>query len=450
MQNDELTSTEPTSDADLILRSRSGDTAAFGELWRRHYPSGIVVARSVTSSIDADDLVQEAYTRIYQAVLKGGGPNGSFRAYLFTSIRNTAAAWGRARRETAIDELETVPDPETTDQATTEALDRGLSAQAFRSLPTRWQEVLWYTEIEQMKPAEVAPLLGMKAGAVSQLAFRAREGLRENWIQAHLRNAGEGSECQWTIEHLGAHARGNLSTRDGKRVDDHLESCARCMIVAAEAKDVSSRLALVLLPLVLGVSGAAAYTASLQGGGAPIVALAAMPSSVVAGPVVAGEAGGAAGIAIFAEGNGAGGAAGSSGGGASGGSLGGIGALVGVGSAALVVAGVVAAAVVLPGFTEASPLSSMSSAAQASDSEISSEVVPDPDIQTDQSLVIEMPEDEPNIPDAPDSPEQTFPPPPADSDRETLPELPVAPQPSAPAPAPSPAPTPARRRRGPG
>ncbi|QNA92088.1 sigma-70 family RNA polymerase sigma factor [Microbacterium sp. Se63.02b] len=280
VHEENTTDDQPIGDADLILRARSGDTGAFGELWRRHYPSGIAVARSITSSIDPDDLVQEAYTRIYQAIIKGGGPNGSFRAYLFTSIRNTAAGWGRARRETAIDELDSVADPETTDQAENEALDRSLTAQAFRSLPSRWQEVLWYTEIEQMKPQEVGRLLGMKSGAVSQLAFRAREGLREAWVQAHLRSAAEGSECQWTIEHLGAYSRGNLSTRDLKRLELHLDECARCMIVAAEAKDVSKRLALVLLPLVLGVTGASGYLATLQGAGTPIVALAAMPSDI--------------------------------------------------------------------------------------------------------------------------------------------------------------------------
>ncbi len=122
--------------------------------------------------------MQEAYARIFPSIVKGGGPTGSFRAYLFTSIRNTAAGWGRARRKTPIDELELVPDPDAEAHATDEALDRSLTHRAFRSLPTRWQEVLWYTEIEQMKPAEVAPLLGMKATAVAQLAFRAREGVR--------------------------------------------------------------------------------------------------------------------------------------------------------------------------------------------------------------------------------------------------------------------------------
>ena len=75
------------ADADLVLRARSGDAHAYGELWRRHYRSGITVARAITTSLDPDDLVQEAYTRIYQSIRRGGGPTGSFRAYLFTSIR---------------------------------------------------------------------------------------------------------------------------------------------------------------------------------------------------------------------------------------------------------------------------------------------------------------------------------------------------------------------------
>ncbi|MGN7948401.1 sigma-70 family RNA polymerase sigma factor [Microbacterium sp. 22215] len=413
VDHDDISHDEPIADADLVLRTRSGDAAAFGELWRRHYPSGMSVARSITSSIDPDDLVQESYTRIYQAIIKGGGPNGSFRAYLFTSIRNTAAAWGRSRRESAIDELDTVADPDSTEQAASEALDRSLTAQAFRSLPSRWQEVLWYTEIEQMKPQEAGPLLGMKAGAVSQLAFRAREGLREAWIQAHLRSAAAGSDCQWSIEHLGAYSRGNLSTRDHKRLEEHLGECARCMIVAAEAKDVSKRLALVLLPLVLGVAGSAGYLATLQGSGTPIVALAAMPSAVTHGAVVAdggAATGGIAGAGAGSTGGAAGGSAGGGAGGtAGGGILSGVGALVGVGSAALVVAGVVAAATIIPGLAGANPAASLPSAGDSDSSSISSDVGPDASMSADKPLIIDdtKTEDEPEAPpvEAPVTPE---------------------------------------------
>lgn len=357
-------------DADLVLRARSGDTRAFGELWRRHYRSGIVVARNVSPGTDADDLVQEAYTRIYQSIQRGGGPTGSFRAYLFTSIRNTAAGWGRTRHETTMEELETLEDPATSEQATAEALDRGLTHHAFRSLPSRWQEVLWYSEIEGMKPAEIAPLLGMKPTAVAQLTFRAREGLREAWIQAHLRAVADDSDCAWTIARLGAYSRNNIGRRDRARLEAHVATCARCAIVASEAHEVSGRLTFVLIPLTVGVAGTAGYLATLQGGGAPIVALAAMPSSVVQGAATAGSGLGAtagsgtlagaastAGSAGAAAASSAGAAVGTAVAGAAatatGATVAGGGALASVGvagfaAATLVVAGTVVAAVALP------------------------------------------------------------------------------------------------------
>lgn len=360
------------SDADLVLRTRSGDRAAFGELWRRHYRSGIVVAGSITSTFDADDLVQEAYARIYQSIVRGGGPTGSFRAYLFTSIRNTAAGWGRAKRESPIDELEFVPDPDADAHATDDALDRSLTAQAFRSLPERWQEVLWYTEIEQMKPAEIAPLLGMKATAVAQLAFRAREGLREAWIQAHLRSVADGSDCQWTIERLGAYARGNLGRRDHGKVEDHLGDCARCTIVAAEAKDVSHRLVLVLLPLTIGAGAAGAYLAAVQGGGVPIVALAAGASPTLPGAVTVGggATGGGAGAAAGAGGGGAGGAGGAGAGaaGASAGGALGTAAIAGIVGGVLVV-GAAVAAFAIPGLLPQPQVADAATGAGAGDSD---------------------------------------------------------------------------------
>lgn len=274
------------SDSELIDGTRAGSQDAYAELWRRHSNAGRTVARSITSSIDPDDLVSESFARIYQAVRRGKGPTGAFRPYLFTTIRNTAAAWGRARRETSLDTLDSFEDPDTNEASSIEALDRSLSARAFRSLPTRWQEVLWYTEIEGMTPAEVAPLLGMKANSVSALAYRAREGLREAWIQAHLRSVDDDSEHAFTISRLGSYARGNLATRDTAKVEAHLDTCQRCTIVAAEAKEVGSRMALVLLPLVAGAAGAAGYTAWLQTDGHTAATIAAMPAGVTGGALL--------------------------------------------------------------------------------------------------------------------------------------------------------------------
>jgi len=457
MREPEIDPNETTADADLVLRSRSGDADAFGELWRRHYGAAIVAARSITTSLDADDLVQEAYAKILRAIRRGGGPTGSFRAYLFTAVRNTAAAWGGARRETTVDEIAELEDPATSEEAVDAALDRSLTTTAFRSLPSRWQEVLWYTEVEQMKPAEVAPLLGMTPSAVSQLAFRAREGLREAWIQAHIAAVGEGTECRWTIERLGAHSRGNLGARDRGKVDRHLSECPRCAIVAAEAHDVGSRLVLVLLPLAVGVTGAAGYLASLQQSGSAPMALMAMPQGVLEGatagsgeligygPELFGQMSDGAAALLGAVGAAAGGAgaAGSTGSsaGSSSGSAWTVGGVIAGAVSALGIAGAVLAATVLPlgGTPTSDPAAEGDGSAPAAAS-----------VEADDELAAhEGDAPETAAPDAPETKDEVAPAPPAPAP-ETTPEpertsAPASPSPTttpSPATTPSPSPTP--------
>ena len=240
-----------TSDAELIESARSGDTSAFGELWLRHYRPAARVARQFTS-IDADDLVSEAYARIFQRVLAGGGPTGAFRPYLYTTIRNLASTWGAASRDIQVDMIEDFEDERIPDDPAAWALDRTLTASAFRGLPERWQTVLWYTEVEGMDPHEVAPIMGITANSVAALSYRAREGLRKAWLQAHISDATASGECQWTMAHLGDHTRNGLSARDAERMTDHLEDCAKCTIVSEEVDEVGSHLAMVMLPLLLG------------------------------------------------------------------------------------------------------------------------------------------------------------------------------------------------------
>ncbi len=253
-----------TSDESLVLLARAGDTSAFAELWQRHARSGIRVARQFTSSSDADDLVSEAYVRIYQRVLAGGGPEGAFRPYLYTTIRNLAARWGQSNKSINVDdigEFEAVVEGEDPAMA---ALDRTLTVRAFRSLPDRWQSVLWYTEVEGMDPHEVAPMLGISANGVAALSYRAREGLRKAWLQAHISDATATGDCRWTIARLGDHARNGLTARERDRVDEHLGTCAKCSIISEEVDEVGSRLALVMIPLILGGAVGGLFLASMS------------------------------------------------------------------------------------------------------------------------------------------------------------------------------------------
>jgi RNA polymerase sigma factor (sigma-70 family) len=272
------------SDEALVANARSGDQGAFAELWRRHYRSGARVARQFTSSIDADDLVSEAYTRIYQRVLAGGGPSGAFRPYLYTTIRNLASSWGAASRDVQVDDIADFEDPSTLEDPAAIALDRTLTARAFRSLPERWQSVLWYTEVEGMDPYEVAPILGMSANGVAALSYRAREGLRKSWLQAHVSDPGASDACRWAMSRLGESARHSLTSREMEKLTDHLETCAKCAIVSEEVQEVGSHLAFVLLPILLGgvVGGAVLSTLGHAGTAAAASAASAVIPAVPA------------------------------------------------------------------------------------------------------------------------------------------------------------------------
>ncbi len=276
----------PPSDESLVSLARAGDRSAFAQLWQRHARSGLRVARQFTSSIDADDLVSEAYVRIYQRVLAGGGPDGAFRPYLYTTIRNLASRWGGDRRDVNVDDIGDFEDPRAVEDPAAIALDRTLTVRAFRALPERWQSVLWYTEVEGMDPHEVAPILGLTANGVAALSYRAREGLRKAWLQAHVSDATASGECQWAIARLGDFARNGLTARERTRVSDHLATCARCSIISEEVEEVGSHLALVLLPLLLGGIAGGGLLASL---GAPASAVAATLTPAVPPAFLAGS-----------------------------------------------------------------------------------------------------------------------------------------------------------------
>lgn len=332
----------PPPDAGLIERMRAGDDTAYEELYRRHSDAVRRYARTCCRDAHtADDLTAEVFARMLQAVRGGSGPEHAVRAYLLTTVRRVAANWTKtAKREQLVDDFAVfaaqavrgseVSDDDTLDlgadvRAMHEA-EQSMAMQAFRSLPERWQAVLWHTEVEDESPSEVATLFGLDANGTRVLASRAREGLKQAYLQAHVSTTlTMDEECARYADRLGAYARGGLRTRAERGLRKHLEECAKCRLAAGQIKEVANGIPAVVPVAVIGWFGAAGY--------AKVMAL-------IAGGVGTGAAG-AAGAAAAASGS-------SGGAGAGGGAAAseGIGAPVKAGIAAGVVA-VAAAAVAL-------------------------------------------------------------------------------------------------------
>lgn len=288
----EPTSSEslPPSDADLIAACRASDSrtaadagvrkaaaagtaggaAAYAVLYERHAAAARILARQLMHGrAEAEDLVSEAFARMLAQLRRGGGPDGAFRPYLLTTVRRVAYDRFKAEGKVIVSaEMETFdPGVPYTDPAVAD-LERTMIVRAFASLPERWRAVLWHTEIEGARPAEVAVLLGLTANGVAALAYRAREGLRQAYLQMHLSGVMR-SECRPVAGKLGAFVRGGLAKRETTAVAAHLEQCADCQAVYAELADVNLALRGAVAPVILGPA-AVAYlaAASHHGGGA--------------------------------------------------------------------------------------------------------------------------------------------------------------------------------------
>ena len=99
------------------------------------------------------------------------------------------------------------------------------ASRAFHSLPERWQLVLWHLEVEGQQPAEVAPLLGVKANAVSALAYRAREGLRAAYLTCTPPPTSPTRSAAGSTSTSAATSRRPLRARH-RQVQEHLDVCA--------------------------------------------------------------------------------------------------------------------------------------------------------------------------------------------------------------------------------
>ncbi|MEU7003763.1 sigma-70 family RNA polymerase sigma factor [Nonomuraea sp. NPDC046570] len=268
-----MSSEPPQSDADLLESVRGGNAAAYGELYKRHVAAARALARRlVRSEAEVEDVVAESFTKILDLVGRGGGPEEGFRPYLLTVVRRTVYDRTRVEsRQVTTDEIEAFdPGVPFVDPALT-GLERSIIAKAFLSLPDRWRMVLWHTEVENAKPAEVAPLLGLSANGVAALAYRAREGLCQAYLQMHLAGAPP-QQCEPVLGKMGAYVRGGLARRDSKTVDDHVNDCVECRSVFLELADVNQGLRVIVGPLFVGPAFPAylaslTKTAAVRGGG---------------------------------------------------------------------------------------------------------------------------------------------------------------------------------------
>lgn len=320
---------EPVSEPLLLAAARDGSDGAVGILYARHRGAAVAAAeRALGGDLAwlAEDVVEAAFFNVVRALRNGNGPTDQLRPYFLTAVRHEAwrALRARGREGETADRL---VDGQAGAVEGADAVDvHVLLREAFGALPEAWRTVLWLTEVEGRRPADVAELTGSSARATAALAYRARRGLITAYLGAYLARRNDPS-CRAIAPRLGEFlAAGRRSAPLGEGFDDveaHLEACPDC-------RDLSR-----------GVDLGATALALLGPAALVVAARATVGAGSAAAPAVGVSAGAAGG-------------GGASGGGAAGGGLGATAAGTGFGAgvaaaAAAVVAGVFIAGAAIAG-----------------------------------------------------------------------------------------------------
>jgi RNA polymerase sigma factor (sigma-70 family) len=164
-------------DSRLVGLVREGHDSAFEEIVRRYRASLVTYAGGIVADHHAEDVVQEALTRAHTA-LGASDAEMNLRPWLFTIVRN--GALNTLRDEPVHVHLDENYDgvPQPPDVAARREELAALTA-GVKGLPDQQREALVKRELEGRSHEEIGASLGVSAGAVRGLIYRARATLRD-------------------------------------------------------------------------------------------------------------------------------------------------------------------------------------------------------------------------------------------------------------------------------
>ncbi|MDQ2686455.1 MAG: sigma-70 family RNA polymerase sigma factor [Armatimonadota bacterium] len=184
--------TVSTEEKNIIERCKQGDLAAFNELVKKYEKQVYNFAYRLTGNYDdANDIAQEAFLRVYNAIGSFRG-DASFTTWLFritTNVFLDDRKRARAHPHSSLDEYmeldessvaRQIEDPAPSPEAITEEKERGQILQnAIHSLPEYQRAMVSLYHTEQKSYEEIAEMMDLPIGTVKSRLNRARLALKE-------------------------------------------------------------------------------------------------------------------------------------------------------------------------------------------------------------------------------------------------------------------------------
>lgn len=172
----------------------------------------------------AESLLQDR--RQHAAVASEGAPLPRVNRLLLAAVEEACRDYQRRlRREQPLPDPFSGVRPPVDFSAQPEEAD--LVRTAMGELSDNWRRVLMCTVVLDQPMASAARLLDMNLNAVSAASYRAREGLRKEYLRVHLGRPAT-TDCAGAHRMLPAYVRGTLTPRRQRWLTRHLNECSAC------------------------------------------------------------------------------------------------------------------------------------------------------------------------------------------------------------------------------
>jgi RNA polymerase sigma-70 factor (ECF subfamily) len=184
---------EGTALREIVRRARSGDGDAFADLYDRYstrvYRFALVRLGSPEA---AEDLLQEVFLKVVEALPRYEERGTPFAAWLFRIARNSVIDHVRASApveplDAALDLRDDRPGP--ADLAELKG-DATLLVAALANLTPEQRDVVVYRFFAGLSPAEIASVMDRREGTIRALQFRALGALRRHLDRAEADTNG--------------------------------------------------------------------------------------------------------------------------------------------------------------------------------------------------------------------------------------------------------------------
>jgi RNA polymerase sigma-70 factor, ECF subfamily len=184
---------ESLTDAEVMLRAGSDETAAFEYLANKYHRAMIAfMYRMCHNQATAEELAQEVFLRVYRS-RKSYAAEAKFTTWLYRIATNLAVNHARDHKVERSGKLASLDEPDEETGTTPDVADVSLNAeqQILRherlaaikkhvlALPEKQRAAVLMHKYENMDYREIAKVLKLSESATKSLLFRAYETLRE-------------------------------------------------------------------------------------------------------------------------------------------------------------------------------------------------------------------------------------------------------------------------------